>query len=268
MLPRLSLIIGLLVLLALPATAGAASNQSMTFEAPRELLDPSTRDHALDEIRAFGVDHVRVLVYWQSYAPQPKAKKKPAFDAADPAAYPAGTWNSLDALFAAAAARGIAVQLTLTGPVPKWATASKKDNVTKPSPKEFQAFATAVGRRYGDRVGLWSIWNEPNHPQFLKPQFVHKKAKSPRIYRKLFLAGQRGLRASGNGARHAAVRRDRAARHARASSRRSRSCAARCASTATTTARATARGSRPAATPTTPTRPAPARASARRTRTT
>ena len=83
--------------------------------------------------------------------------------------------------------------------MPKWATASKKDNVTKPSPKEFQAFATAVGRRYGDRVGLWSIWNEPNHPQFLKPQFVHKKAKSPRIYRKLFLAGQRGLRASGNG---------------------------------------------------------------------
>ena len=39
--------------------------------------------------------------------------------------------------------------------------------------RSFQAFATAVGRRYGDRVGLWSIWNEPNHPQFLKPQFVH-----------------------------------------------------------------------------------------------
>src|SRR5215212_3533651 len=199
MLPRLSLIIGLLVLLALPATAGAASNQSMTFEAPRELLDPATRDHALDEIRAFGVDRIRVLVYWQSYAPDPKAKTKPAFDAADPAAYPAGTWDTLDALFTAAAARRIAVQLTLTGPVPKWATASKKDNVTKPSPKEFQAFATAVGRRYGDRVGLWSIWNEPNHPQFLKPQFVRKNAKSPRIYRKLFLAGQRGLRASGNG---------------------------------------------------------------------
>ena len=213
MLPRLSLIIGLLVLLALPATAGAASNQSMTFEAPRELLDPSTRDRALDEIRAFGVDRVRVLVYWQSYAPAPKAKKKPAFDATDPAAYPAGTWDSLDALFAAAAARGIAVQLTLTGPVPKWATASKKDNVTKPSPKEFQAFATAVGRRYGDRVGLWSIWNEPNHPQFLKPQFVHKKAKSPRIYRKLFLAGQRGLARVRQRRRHAAVRRDRAARH-------------------------------------------------------
>ena len=76
MLPRLPLIIGLLVLLALPATAGAASSQSMSFEAPRELLEPATRDRALDEIRAFGVDRVRALVYWKSYAPQPKAKKK------------------------------------------------------------------------------------------------------------------------------------------------------------------------------------------------
>jgi hypothetical protein len=199
MLLRLLSLTALVVLLALPSAASAASTQSLTFEAPRELLDPGTRDRTLDEIRAFGVDRVRVLVYWENYAPGPHAKKKPAFDAADPAAYPGGTWDSLDALFSATAARGISVQLTLTGPVPRWATATKKDNVTKPSPKEFQAFATAVGRRYGDRVGLWSIWNEPNHPQFLLPQFVHKRAKSPRIYRSLFLAGQRGLRASGNG---------------------------------------------------------------------
>ena len=197
---RLSLTIALLVLLALPAAASASSTQSLTFEAPRELLDPSTRDRTLDEIRAFGVDRVRVLAYWQNFAPDPRSKRRPAFDATDPRAYPAGAWSRLDELFDAAQARGIAVQLTLTGPVPRWATASKRDNVTKPSPKEFQAFATAVGRRYGDRVGLWSIWNEPNHPQFLKPQFVRRKAKSPRIYRKLFLAGQRGLRASGNGA--------------------------------------------------------------------
>ena len=72
--------------------------------------------------------------------------------------------------------------------------------MTRPDPKEFQAFATAVGRRFGDRVGVWSIWNEPNHPEFLRPQFEHKRATSPRIYRKLFLAGRRGLRASGNGA--------------------------------------------------------------------
>ena len=171
----------------------------MTFEAPRELLDPATRDHALDEIRAFGVDRVRALVYWQSYAPASEGEEEARLRRHRSRRLPGRDMGL--ARRASSPRRGarIAVQLTLTGPVPKWATASKKDNVTKPSPKEFQAFATAVGRRYGDRVGLWSIWNEPNHPQFLKPQFVHKKAKSPRIYRKLFLAGQRGLRASGNG---------------------------------------------------------------------
>jgi hypothetical protein len=199
MLLRLSLLTALAVLLALPAAAPAASTQSMTFEAPRELLDPATRDRTLEEIRDFGVDRVRVLVYWQDFAPAPKARTRPDFDATDPGAYPAGAWDRLDALFQGAAARGIAVQLTLTGPAPRWATASRKDNVTKPSAKEFQAFATAVGRRYGDRVGSWSIWNEPNHPQFLRPQFVKEKARSPRLYRKLFLAGQRGLAASGNG---------------------------------------------------------------------
>jgi hypothetical protein len=200
MLLRLSLLIAVVLMLALPAGASASSTQSMTFEAPRELIDPGTRERALDEIRAFGVDRVRVLVYWQSYAPAPKSRTRPRFDAADPAAYPPTTWDQLDGLFNAAAARGISIQLTLTGPVPKWATEKRRDNVTRPRPKEFQAFATAVGRRYGDRVGLWSIWNEPNHPQFLLPQYVKKRAVSPRIYRKLFLAGQRGLAASGNGA--------------------------------------------------------------------
>jgi hypothetical protein len=199
MLLRLSLLTALVVLLALPAAASASSTQSMTFEAPRELLDPSTRDRTLQEIRNFGVDRVRVLVYWEHYVAAPNSRTRPNFDATDPGAYPPGAWDRLDALFAGAAARGIAVQLTLTGPVPRWATEKRRDRVTKPKPKEFQAFATAVGRRYGDRVGLWSIWNEPNHPQFLKPQFVKGKARSPRVYRKLFLAGQRGLAASGNG---------------------------------------------------------------------
>ena len=242
----------------------------MTFEAPRELLDPSTRDRALDEIRAFGVDRVRVLVYWQSYAPDPKAKKKPAFDATDPDAYPAGTWDSLDALFAAAAARGIAVQLTLTGPVPKWATASKKDNVTKPSPKEFQAFATAVGRRYGDRRRRCGrSGTSPTTRSSSSRSSCTGKAKSPRIYRKLFLAGQRGLRARPATAatRSCSARPRRAA--PRASSRRSPSCAARCASNRSYHRKGhCARISTPAATPTTRTRRAPARASARRTRTT
>ena len=40
-----------------------------------------------------------------------------------------------------------------------------------PAPREFRAFVTAAARRYAGRVRTWSIWNEPNQPQFLKPQF-------------------------------------------------------------------------------------------------
>lgn len=183
--------------LLIPATAAAAPAQWTTFEAPRELLSDTQRDGALDEIAALGVRRVRALVYWRDYAPAADSATKPAFDAADPAAYP--DWGRLDRLFAAAAARGVGVQLTLTGPVPRWATRSKSDQVTRPDPEEFEAFATAVGRRYGAQVDVWSVWNEPNHPQFLLPQFSSGKAASPRLYRKLFQAAQRGLAASGNG---------------------------------------------------------------------
>jgi hypothetical protein len=86
--------------------------------------------------------------------------------------------------------------LTLTGPVPKWATRDKQDDLTDPDPAEFGAFATAVGRRYGDAVSSWSIWNEPNQPQFLLPQFKDGKPYSPKLYRKLYQAGYAGLRST------------------------------------------------------------------------
>ena len=91
-----------LAALAAPAAASAASSQGVAFEAPRELLDWDKRDRTLDEIRAFGVSSIRQLVYWKSFAPRPGSKHKPDFDAADPNAYPAGTWDRLDALVAAA----------------------------------------------------------------------------------------------------------------------------------------------------------------------
>jgi hypothetical protein len=190
----LALALALAVLAVVPAAGHANPRQVMTFEAPRELLDDSTRDQTLDEIRDFGVTQVRQLVYWTSYAPSPNAKRKPRFNAADPSAYPAGTWNRLDNLFGAAEARGIKVQLTLTGPVPKWATGTRKDHLTRPSAKEFGLFVKAVGARYGARTSMWSVWNEPNQPQFLMPQFRNGKPASPQIYRGLYVAAVKALR--------------------------------------------------------------------------
>ena len=195
----LLLALALLAPFALVSPAAASSGQVMTFEDNRELLSDATRDRTLDEIRALGVKRVRVLMYWQGIAPAGDSKERPAFDAADPAAYPAAGWGRYDNLMQAASQRGIEVYVTLTGPAPRWATKSKRDNLTRPSAKEFGLFATAAGRRYGDRVAIWSIWNEPNQPQFLKPQFRKGKAQSPRMYRSLFQAAYKGLQESGNG---------------------------------------------------------------------
>jgi hypothetical protein len=188
--------LALAALVAWPAAAPASPKQVVSFEAPRELLDFTKQDATLDEIRAFGVTQIRQLVFWRQFAPHATSKRRPKFDAADPNAYPAGTWDRLDALINGAAARGIAVHLTLTGPVPKWATSTKRDYVTRPSTKEFRLWAQAVGARYGSRVSTWSIWNEPNQYQFLAPQYVHGTAASPRIYRGLYQAGVKGLKKS------------------------------------------------------------------------
>ena len=96
-----------------------------------------------------------------------------------------------------ARARGWSVLLTVSGPVPRWATALRRDNVTRPSANEFGLFMTAVGRHYGSQVQTWSIWNEANHPQFLEPQYVSGQPASPRIYRGLFQAAVAGLHAAG-----------------------------------------------------------------------
>lgn len=188
----------LLVLLATallaPASASAAPNQLMVFEAPSDLLVDSRRDATLDEIKAFGVTHVRQLVYWRQFSARPTSKTKPTFDMTDPNAYPAGTWGPLDNLMAMLAARGMTAQLTLTGPVPKWATKRRKDYVSDPGAKLFAKWVEAVVRRYGDRVDQWSIWNEPNHPQFLGPQFKQRRPHTPKLYRKLYVAGERAIR--------------------------------------------------------------------------
>src|SRR6476660_3664807 len=65
----LPLALALAALAIVPAAGHASPQQVMTFEAPTELLDDGQRDQTLDEIRGFGVDRIRQLVYWNSYAP-------------------------------------------------------------------------------------------------------------------------------------------------------------------------------------------------------
>jgi hypothetical protein len=182
----------------LASPAAAHPNMSVTFEAPRDLLDPATRDAALQELDSLGVRSLRIVLYWHDVAPDADSATRPAVDETDPANY---DWDRYDALIAAAQARRWPVLLTVSGPVPKWATQAKRDTVTRPSPARFQQFMTAVGRHYGGKgVTTWSIWNEPNLPRFLRPQFADGgRPASPQLYRKLYDAGRRGLVAAGRG---------------------------------------------------------------------
>jgi hypothetical protein len=196
----LLLIVALIAALVLPSAAQADSSQFTIFEAPRELLsdDAALRAQTFDEIQGFGVHWVRIVLYWHSVAPDADSATAPAFDDTDPSAYPG--FAPYDRAIAEARARGLQVLLTVSGPVPKWATRDRTDTVTRPSPDRFERFMTAVGRRYRDQISTWAIWNEPNHPDFLAPQYdSHKNPLSPGIYRQLVQAGHRGLEASGNG---------------------------------------------------------------------
>jgi hypothetical protein len=190
--------LSVLLCLLLCAPANASKTQPLTFEAPRDLMDPAKRPAALDELQSLGVRSLRVILLWSSVAPGSDQATQPKFEPTNPAGY---DWGQYDALMAAAKARNWPVLMTISGPAPKWATKARLDNKTRPTPSAFAAFTTAVGRHYGDQVRTWAIWNEPNQPQFLLPQFAAGgKAASPAIYRELYRAGVRGLTKAGQGA--------------------------------------------------------------------
>jgi len=181
------------LLLAVPASA--APTQALTFEAPRDLEDAAKRPAAFSELDSFGVRQLRVIVLWSKVAPGAVSPQRPDFDATDPAAY---DWSRYDPIVAEAKQRGWSVLVTISGPAPRWATAAKRDNLTRPDADAFGDFVTAVGRRYGDQIDTWSIWNEPNQPQFLRPQYARGgKPTSPAIYRKLYQAAVKGLALAG-----------------------------------------------------------------------
>lgn len=185
-----------LALAAFPAAPALASHNQLTFfEANTELLNPAKRAHTISTLQHLGVKALRIELPWRDVAPGGHSAKRPSFDATDPASY---AWGQYDPLLAEAARLKWKVLLTITSPVPKWATSGHKDYLTNPSASQFQQFMQALGRRYGSEVAYFAIWNEPNHPAFLLPQFKSNgRPASPRIYRGLFEAGYAGLRAAG-----------------------------------------------------------------------
>ncbi len=185
----------LLLALAGAGLAQASHNETVYFEDSAQLLNPKTRPAALATIQHLGAKALRVELYWREVAPNATSATKPVFDATNPASY---HWEQYVPLLSEAQKLGLKVLLTVTSPVPRWATSTHRDYLTHPDATDFEQFMTAVGRQFGSQVSMWAIWNEPNHPAFLQPQFASNGLPaSPRIYRALFQAGYNGLRAAG-----------------------------------------------------------------------
>ncbi len=189
---------------ALDADVAAASKSQWSIFEDHAVLVGSTprmRANALQEMRTLGADTLRVQVRWNEVAPRPRSKTKPSFDPTNPAAYPG--FGPYDDLVRRADALGMRILATITGDAPRWATyrsraRSFRSANYRPSAREYGRFTAAVARRYsGEFQGLpkvryFSLWNEPNHKQFLKP-----RSAAPRIYRELVYAGLTAIRRNG-----------------------------------------------------------------------
>jgi cellulase (glycosyl hydrolase family 5) len=211
-LPALALALAALALAALAALAAparASKAQWSMFEDHTALVKSgvSKRTSVLNEIKSLGADTLRIEFKWNEIAPQSGDKTKPNFDAANPAAYHGDLnaypgFGQYDDLVRRANALGLRILITITGDTPRWATGGGKGNSFatanyKVSAGEYAKFAAAVAKRYSGKFGglpavyYYSIWNEPNHKQFIKPQ-----SQAPAIYRSLVDAGVPAIRAN------------------------------------------------------------------------
>jgi len=217
------LIAAVLMLAAVPSIASASKTQESTFQDDPLLVyaPPAKMEATLDELKAIGVDRIRVSLFWDVVAPANNAVEKPNFDSADPAAYGPNHWERYDRLITAANKRGIAVNLNPTSPLPRWAstaTSPRPDiqstgpNTYAPNAEEFGKFVSAAGKRYSGtfeglpRVSYWSIYNEPNQGGWLTPQWKADPGNanrmveaSPEIYRSLVKTAYRALMDTGHG---------------------------------------------------------------------
>jgi hypothetical protein len=216
--------LALVLALGAAAPAAASRTQESMFQDDDLIVygAPDGVASTFDTLQQLGVDRVRASVFWKVVAPDAGSQTRPAsFDAANPDAYPPGSWDRYDEIVRLAQARGLQVNFDITGPAPKWATGNPQrediDETYTPDPQEFDWFVRAVGTRYSGsfapaggaplpRVSYWEIWNEPNQAGWLTPQWQPdpadakaQLAASPQIYRSLADGAWDALAATGHG---------------------------------------------------------------------
>jgi hypothetical protein len=192
---RTALIFSLVTAASLGATTSssqAAQGMELALQDDSALVTQSYLKHTkafplLDELK---VRWIRVNIPWASVIGSKAAnsRSKPKTLKYDFTAY--------DQLINAAAARGMQLEVGLTGNAPRWATGDKrKAGPFKPNAKLFREFVTAAATHFGGNVIRYSIWNEPNHIGWLAP--LKSQAS---LYRALYVQGYAAIKSANPGA--------------------------------------------------------------------
>jgi hypothetical protein len=216
----LALAVGLISLIAVPASALASTGQVAILQDDVNLLTNPAQ--TLQQMRHIGVQMVRVSLRWSLLAPSAGSRTRPHFNASDPNAYPSGSWTPYDTIVRDAKPLGIQVMLVPSGFAPLWAQGPNPGRygakydvyfAFKPSASEFGQFVRAAATRYSGqfrppgsktplpRVSSWELYNEPNFGEDLAPQAINRSTVlyAPTMYRALADAGWGALHAAGHG---------------------------------------------------------------------
>ena len=223
--PVLAALVAALAVLALTAAPAAASSRQLSiFQDDAAFLGISKHDpdKSMEEAKALGADVARTFVVWNEVSPEPESRTKPeGFDVGNPDS-PGYDWKLYDDFVDRARKHGLQTFLTLTLPMPYWASEEpagcphhiggydflKLSCMWKPDPVLFGQFAQAVARRYGTQavgshggsVILYSMWNEPNLEHYLFPQTARQSGRTIDVaakrYRELWYEGWKAISVS------------------------------------------------------------------------
>jgi hypothetical protein len=183
-----AVVLAMATTLGASATAHAAPGMEVGLQDDAVFLYQSyyNRDLALQQARQLGVTRLRVNVLWNRIASAEAGHVIPP-------AQVTYDWAPYDSLVNAAAAYGIKVQFSLTGPAPAWANAKHRNDIHagayKPNARAYGRFAHDVAQHFVGRVDRYSIWNEPNWGGWLAPL-----KDGPKLYAALYKAGYTGVK--------------------------------------------------------------------------
>jgi hypothetical protein len=165
------------------ASAHAARHMEVALQDDQVFLNQSWygRAKAFQRAKELGVTRLRVNFIWAHEVVNPRRKHTPKD--------PGYNWYHFDSLIDEAAAHGIRVEMTLTGPAPAWATGNHRLGVYKPRASAYARFVRDVATHFKGRVDRYSIWNEPNWKSWLTPH-----GSAPHLYKLLYLAGYRTIK--------------------------------------------------------------------------